>query len=161
MKQRDVDEIPSEAEGAKVTGAADLKQATIDLPAPPVPASPAPERSRWQTFKERLGTVLSRGEASEPASEREQRPPARSEPAATGPPQEQERGPDGGPPRASSVPVRSVEEVARDKRVAKRVVQIQDPHRRAEAERLLRTIREEAAARDRSTHRAQEGELER
>ena len=55
----------------------------------------------------------------------------------------------------------AVAEVARDERVAERVDQIQDPARRAEAERLLRTIREEAAGRDRSTQRAQEAELER
>ena len=52
-------------------------------------------------------------------------------------------------------------EVARDERVAQRVGRIQDPDRRAEAERLLRIIREEGAARDRSTHRAQEATLER
>ena len=55
----------------------------------------------------------------------------------------------------------AVAEVARDERVAERVGQIQDPARRAEAERLLRTIREEAAGRDRGTQRAQEAELER
>ena len=52
-------------------------------------------------------------------------------------------------------------EVARDERVAQRVGQIQDPERRGEAERLLRIIREEGAARDRSTQRVQEATLER
>ena len=52
-------------------------------------------------------------------------------------------------------------EVARDAGVAQRVGQIQDPARRAEAERLLRTIREEAAAREQPPPRAQEVELER
>ena len=52
-------------------------------------------------------------------------------------------------------------EVARDAGVAQRVGQIQDPARRAEAERLLRTIREEAAAREQPPARTQEVELER
>ena len=52
-------------------------------------------------------------------------------------------------------------EVARDAGVAQRVGQIQDPAQRAEAERLLRTIREEAAAREQPPARPQEVELER
>ena len=76
-------------------------------------------------------------------------------------PQERESDPDGRTPVAPAAPRRSVEEVARDERVAKRVGQIQDADRRAEAERLLRTIREEAAAREESTRRTRAVELER
>lgn len=46
-------------------------------------------------------------------------------------------------------------------RVEAAVAAIKDPERRAEAERHLRTIREEAAAREQTPARSQEVELER
>lgn len=101
-------------------------------------------------------------ERAYPAEERGQRDHAL--PASQGrgdTSQEQENEPDGRLPLAPVAPQRSVEDVARDERVAQRVGRMQDAARRAEAERLLRIIREEAAARGQSTQRTQEVELDR
>ena len=106
-------------------------------------------------------TVSQPPERAYPAEERGQReptPPAHQGGGDT--PQEREGETDGRTPVAPAAPRRSVEEVARDERVAQRVGRIQDAARRAEAERLLRTIREEAAAREESTRRTQMVELE-
>ena len=53
-------------------------------------------------------------------------------------------------PEASPAPRPSAEEVARDPDIPKRIAQIQDPVQRAEAETLLKEVRAEVAARERS-----------
>ena len=53
-------------------------------------------------------------------------------------------------PEASPAPRPSAEQVARDPEIPKRIAQIQDPEKRAQAETLLQEVRAEVAARERS-----------
>ena len=53
-------------------------------------------------------------------------------------------------PEASAAPLPSAEEIARDPDIPKRIAQIQDPVKRAEAETLLKEVRAEVAARESS-----------
>ena len=117
-------------------------QLAADFPPPP---------SRWEAIKATAGewveSVTERFSAAKP--EEIKAAPQRA-------PVQAEARPENGPPP----PGRSVEEIAQNKALAAQLAEIQDPEQRAEAQRLLSEIRQEAAARQPRRQREQALELE-